>query len=160
MSSIKLKTIYEKGCSGSAVLPLYRNPPIDLYCKPMRWFLCNGNTRWVQIAFQTEKIQSFCYLAPKNLSRVDIAFYAHTYLPLKSTIFLWNIVCLLRRWIVLMSIYKVFYWEILNCETKWRKKLFIPNINSINLYMLSAVLGFLGEISHHCVLALEAHDFF
>ena len=27
-----------------AVLPLYRNHPIDLLCNTMGWFICNGNT--------------------------------------------------------------------------------------------------------------------
>ena len=28
----------------SLVLPLYRNRPIDLFCKSVGWFLYNGNT--------------------------------------------------------------------------------------------------------------------
>ena len=31
-------------CLGLALLPLYSNQPIDLFCKSMGQFLCNGNT--------------------------------------------------------------------------------------------------------------------
>ena len=45
MSLINLKMIYEKGDAlGLALLPLCSNHPIDLFCRSMEPFLCNGNT--------------------------------------------------------------------------------------------------------------------
>ena len=116
--------LWKRKCQGLAVFPLYRNHPINMLCKSMGWFLCNGNTesmwwflcngntesmgwfyvmatmvwievwsgwmakvnanlyiflassskrniklrlgRWVHTAFQTGRMQSFCYLAPKK----------------------------------------------------------------------------------------------
>ena len=56
----------KRKCLGLAVFPLYRNHPINMLCKSMGWFLCNGNTEsmgWFLCNGNTESIGWFYVMA-------------------------------------------------------------------------------------------------
>ena len=150
-NKVKKTNIWKSWCLRWAVLSLYRNHLIDLFCKLMRWFLCNGNNG-----------------VKKQRALLNIKYFFLDYDANLTTVITWGSNSVIYNPAMLIFLYHTISWEFTSSTIKNFTKFWGPCfkfwlcsclLSTFSCFFISTILSLSTEISILCSFNFVQHNY-